>query len=137
MRCAGCANRLRRLTEIINVKTEDVMDSDTRDPELEWLIARTGLSNRAVARILGVHYEAVRRVRLTGHLGDALRGSIRAYMEEHPGAEDGTESKPQPAVDGQPSEHDDDGDRRTGDTDRPVSKRRRRWAKGKAPRRVR
>ena len=67
------------------------MESDARDRELKWLNARAELSNRAVSRILGVHHEAVGRARRTGHLGDALRGKIREYMEEHPGGgEDGS-----------------------------------------------
>ena len=85
MRCAGCVDGLPSLKELTDRKMEDVMDSDTRDPELEWLNARSALSNRAIARILGVHYEAVRRARLTGHLGDALRRNIRAYIEENSG----------------------------------------------------
>ncbi len=99
------------------------MDSDTRDQELEWLIARTGLSNRAVASILGVHYEAIRRARLTGHLGDALRRHIRAYMERRPSA--GGETESQPAVDRRPGDHEGVGDKPTGEADRPARKRRR------------
>ena len=83
------------------------MDSDARDLELEWMNARAGMSNRALARVLGVHYEAVRRARLTGHLGDALWGNIRAYIEEHP---DGGEGAPQPDDEPRSGGDDSDGD---------------------------
>ena len=90
------------------------MDSDARDLELEWLNARTELSNRAAARILGVHYEVVRRARLTGHLGDTLRRNIRAYLEEHPdGYEEGSQPEDEPQSSG--SDSNGDGNERTGD----------------------
>ena len=80
------------------------MDSDARDLELEWLNARTELSNRAAARILGVHYEVVRRARLTGHLGDALRRNIRAYIDEHPdGGNEGSLPEDEPRSSGDDS----------------------------------
>ncbi len=59
------------------------MDTDEQDLELEWLNARADLSNRAVGRILGVHHDVVGRARRTGNLGDALRGNIRKYIDEH------------------------------------------------------
>lgn len=63
------------------------MESDANDIELEWLNAQSELSNRAVARVLGVHYEVVRRARLTGMLSDALKGNIRNHIDEHGGDE--------------------------------------------------
>lgn len=106
------------------------MDGDARDLELEWLNVRAALSNRALARVLGVHYETVRRARLTGHLGDALRRNIRTYMEEHP--DGGEEDSRQ---DDEPRSGDDDSnsdrDERTGDAGqskrgrRPLSRGRR------------
>ena len=86
------------------------MDGDSQDQELEWLNARREVSNREVARILGVHYEAIRRVRQTGHLGDALRRDIRAYMYEHP---DGCEESSQPQNGAGSSESDADGHAKT------------------------
>ena len=97
MEYIGCVNRLRGLRELKYGKTEDAMDSDARDQELEWLNARKELSNREVARILGVHYEVVRRTRLTGSLGDSLRRDIRAYMDEHrDGGEEGSQPQDEP-----------------------------------------
>ncbi len=68
------------------------MDSDERDNELEWLNSRTGLSNRAVGRILRVHHDVVGRARRTGNLGDALRRHIRQYIDEH--GDEGDETRP-------------------------------------------
>ena len=123
------------------------MEGDARDLELEWLNARIELSNRALSRMLDVHYEVVRRAKLTGHLTDALRGNIRKYMAEHPGGgEDGSQQE-----DKQQSSAGDAGDhgksaepgdtskaaargrrnKSTGDADRPVSKRRRGGRRGR------
>lgn len=103
---------------------EEGMNKETRDHELEWPNGRAKLSHRAVGRFLGVHHEVVRRARRTGYLGDALRLKIRAYIEEHPGAGNETESQPQPPVDPQPGERGGAGGKRAGDTDRPARKRR-------------
>lgn len=64
-------------------RREEEMDTDERDIELEWLNSRAELSNRAVGRILGVHHDVVGRARRTGNLGDAFRGNIRKYIDEH------------------------------------------------------
>ncbi len=101
------------------------MDSDAQDLELKWLSARSELSHRAVGRILGVHHEVVGRARRTGHLGDALRRNIRAYIEEHTDTGDKAEPKPRQGADAQSSEHDGDGDKGRGHAGHPARKRRR------------
>ena len=110
MEYIGCVNRLRGLRELKYGETEDAMDGDARDQELEWLNVRTELSNREVARILGVHYEVVRRARLTRNLGDSLRQDIRAYIEEHFG---GSEEGSQLQDEARSSEGDADGHAKT------------------------
>ena len=114
------------------------MESDARDLEPEWLSARAELSNREVARILGVHYEVVRRARLTGHLVDTLRRNIRAYIDEHPdGGEESSQSEDEHQSSGSdagghgktaepaPSEAPvcGDGDERTGDAGQQTERR--------------
>ena len=68
------------------------MKDEKKDRELEWLKSQTGQSNRVVGEKLGgVHHEIIRQARLTGNVGNALRGKIRDYMEAHP--EEGGEAR--------------------------------------------
>ena len=80
------------------------MKDEKKDRELEWLKSQLGQSNRTVGEKLGgVHHEIIRQARLTGNVGNALRGKIRDYMEAHPeeggaarqeqsGSQEGTET---------------------------------------------
>ena len=80
------------------------MKDAKKDRELEWLKSQLGQSNRTVGEKLGgVHHEIIRQARLTGNVGNALRGKIRDYMEAHPeeggaarqeqsGSQEGTET---------------------------------------------
>ena len=68
------------------------MKDEKKDGELEWLKSQTGQSNRVVGdKLGGVHHEIIRQARLTGNVGNALRGKIRDYMEAHP--EEGGEAR--------------------------------------------
>ena len=68
------------------------MSDEKEDRELEWLKSQMGQSNRAVGnRLGGVHHEIIRQARLTGSVGETLRGKIREYMEAH--AEEGGEAR--------------------------------------------
>ena len=61
------------------------MKEEKRDRELEWLMSQMGQSNRTVGDTIGgVHHEIIRQARMTGNIGNALRGKIRDYMEAHP-----------------------------------------------------
>ena len=80
------------------------MKDEKKDRELEWLMSQMGQSNRTVGDTIGgVHHEIIRQARMTGNVGDALRGRIRDYMEAHPeeggaarqeqsGSQEGTET---------------------------------------------
>ena len=60
------------------------MKDEKKDRELEWLKRQMGQSNRTVGEKLGgVHHEIIRQARLTGNVGNVLRGKIRDYMEAH------------------------------------------------------
>ena len=80
------------------------MKEEGKTRELEWLMSQTGQSNRTVGDTIGgVHHETIRQARMTGNVGDALRGKIRDYLEAHPeeggaarqappGSQEGTET---------------------------------------------